>query len=62
MDFTLDKKHLMARQLFKDFAEKEVRRLMRRSASPVRRWRRWRRPDLWASRFRRNMADRDAIR
>ncbi len=24
MDFTLDKKHLMARQLFKDFAEKEV--------------------------------------
>ena len=27
MDFTLDKKHLMARQLFKDFAEKEVKPL-----------------------------------
>ena len=27
MDFTLDKKHEMARQLFKDFAEKEVKPL-----------------------------------
>ena len=25
MDFTLDKKHEMARQLFKDFAENEVK-------------------------------------
>ena len=27
MDFTLDKKHEMARQLFRDFAEKEVKPL-----------------------------------
>lgn len=27
MDFTLDKKHAMARSLFKDFAEKEVKPL-----------------------------------
>ncbi len=41
MDFTLDKKHEMARQLFRDFAEKEVKtsftwqlRLMRPKNSP----------------------------
>ena len=35
MDFTLDKKHEMARQLFKDFAENEVKPLAQEVAEPA---------------------------
>ena len=34
MDFTLDKKHEMARELFKNFAENEVKPLARGAFPP----------------------------
>ena len=44
MDFTLDKKHEMARQLFREFAQNEVKplaqELMRQSSSLVKTLRR----------------------
>ncbi len=66
MDFTLSKEHEMARTLFRDFAEKEVKPLAQEvdetedfpQSEPLRRWR------SWASlvfRFRRSTADRAAI-
>ena len=45
MDFGLDKKHEMARTLFKEFAENEV----------------WRNMDFLVFRYRRNTRDRDVI-
>ena len=45
MDFTLDKKHEMARSLFREFAENEVnllhRKLMRQNSSQQRQLRKW---------------------
>lgn len=65
MDFTLDKKHEMARGLFRDFAETEVnllhRRQMRQSSSRLKLLQRWQNTDSWEFRFQRSTADRDVI-
>ena len=66
MDFTLSKEHEMARKLFHDFAENEVKPLWHRKLTrqrdsrrkPLKRWQKL----VWASRFRRSMADRAVIR
>ena len=58
MDFTLDKKHEMARSLFKEFAETEVKPLAQETdeteAFPAE-------TVSWESRFRKNMVDRVVI-
>ena len=60
MDFTLDKKHEMARGLFRDFAETEVKPLAQDS-SRLRLLQRWQNTDSWEFRFQRSTADRDVI-
>ena len=50
MDFTLSKKHEMARQLFKDFAENEVKPL----AQEIDEEQKWLKPALWVFLFQRN--------
>ena len=57
MDFTLDKKHEFARNLFRDFAEQEVKPF----AQEVDETEVFPRVDSSALLFPRNMADRDAI-
>ncbi len=66
MDFTLDKKHEMARGLFRDFAETEVKPLAQETdeteqfpAETVAKD--GKNTDSWEFRFQRSTADRDAI-
>ncbi len=65
MDFTLDQKHEMARDLFKQFAETEVkplaRRLTRQRYSQQRQLLRWENMDSWAFLYQRSTADRAGI-
>ena len=65
MDFGLDKKHEMARTLFKEFAETEVKPLAQEVDEtehfPEEPLKRCRSLASWASRFRRSMADRAVI-
>ena len=65
MDFTLDKKHEMARGLFRDFAETEVKPLAQETdeteqfaAETVAKMAN---TDSWEFRFQRSTADRDVI-
>ena len=62
MDFTLDKKHEMARSLFREFAENEVKPLAQETdeteqfpAETVKKM------ASWESRYQRSTADRDVI-
>lgn len=58
MDFTLSKKHEMARQLFKDFAENEVKPLAQEIDEehrfPRETVEKWLKQALWVFLFRRN--------
>ena len=62
MDFTLDKKHEMARGLFRDFAETEVKPLAQETDEteqfPLQRWENM---DSWEFQYQRSTADRDVI-
>ena len=63
MDFTLDKKHEMARSLFREFAENEVKPLAQEvdetEEFPVENVKS---SASWASRYRRSTADRAVTR
>lgn len=65
MDFTLSKEHEMARTLFREFAEKEVKPLAQEvdetEEFPRETVEKWLSLASLESRFRRNTADRDAI-
>ena len=65
MDFTLDKKHEMARSLFKEFAETEVKPLAQETdeteAFPAETVKKMQKYGSWESRFRKNMVDRVVI-
>ena len=65
MDFTLDKKHEMARSLFREFAENEVKPLAQetdeQNSSRQRQLRKWQNMDSWEFRYQRSTADRDVI-
>ena len=65
MDFGLDKKHEMARTLFKEFAENEVKPLAQEvdetEVSQEQQLKKWRNMDFLVFRYRRNTRDRDAI-
>ena len=67
MDFTLGKEHEMARTLFHDFAEKEVKPLAQEVDEEERfpdrnRKRRWLKTVSLVFRYRRSMVDRAVIR
>ena len=66
MDFTLSKEHEMARKLFHDFAENEVKPLAQEVDEtehfPEETVKKMQKLGLWASRFRRSMVDRAVIR
>ena len=65
MDFTLSKKHEMARTLFKEFAEKEVKPLAQEvdetEIFPRGTVEKWQKQVSWVFRFPRSTADRDVI-
>ena len=65
MDFGLDKKHEMARTLFKEFAENEVKPLAQEvdetEVFPRATVEKWRNMDFLVFRYRRNTRDRDVI-
>ena len=60
MDFTLSKKHEMARQLFKEFAENEVKPLAQEvdEKKPLQKCKNW---VSWEFLCQKNMADRVVI-
>ena len=65
MDFTLDKKHEMARSLFREFAENEVKPLAQETDEteqfPAETVKKMAKYDSWESRYQRSTADRDVI-
>ncbi len=65
MDFTLTKEHEMARQLFKEFAENEVKPLAQEvdetETFPEKPLRRWLSTASWEFPFPRSTADRAVI-
>ena len=65
MDFTLSKKHEMARTLFKEFAEKEVKPLAQdvdeNEQFPVETVAKMAKAGFLVFQFLKNMVDRDAI-
>ena len=65
MDFPLDKKHEMARSLFREFAENEVKPLAQETDEteqfPAETVKKMANMDSWESRYQRSTADRDVI-
>lgn len=65
MDFTLSKEHEMARALFREFAEKEVKPLAievdETEVFPRETVEKWQKQASWVFLYQRNTADRAAI-